>query len=136
MNSTTPAATLPATTIRANPAHTGWRCWRCEARYPRADFERGCPLATVALESTADDAAIRAAVAQAFAAIRQRLALLLGATGLSAPRAASLATLTVAAYEGALMQARVAGQGQALTDTAEALITFIELELQHARSRP
>jgi hypothetical protein len=40
----------------------------------------------------------------------------------------------VAAYEGALMQARVAGQGQALTDTAEALITFIELELQQTRS--
>ncbi len=33
-------------------------------------FQRGCPLATIALESTAEDTAIRGAVANGFAALR------------------------------------------------------------------
>lgn len=112
------------------------RAWLAAARQQleRSRFEHGCPLATVALESTAEDKAIRAAVAQAFAAIRLRLARLLSAAGVATPRAGNLATLIVAAYEGALMQSRVAGGGQALTDTADALIGFIELEIQQLRS--
>ena len=41
----------------------------------RGQFERGCPLATVALESTAEDTALRQALAQGFSAIRERIAL-------------------------------------------------------------
>ncbi len=112
------------------------RSWLAGARrqLEGSQFEQGCPLATVALESTAEDANIRAALALAFERIRQQLAQLLGAAGVPPTRAASLATLIVAAYEGALLQARVAGQGQALTDTAEALVGVVEAELNRNRN--
>jgi TetR/AcrR family transcriptional repressor of lmrAB and yxaGH operons len=100
-----------------------------------SQFERGCPLATVALESTAEDAAIRDALAQAFARIREQLAQWLGTAGVAPGRVSGLATLIVAAYEGALMQARVAGHGQALADTAAALVGLVESELQRNRGR-
>ncbi|MFA9217206.1 MAG: TetR/AcrR family transcriptional regulator [Sphingomonadaceae bacterium] len=71
-------------------------------------YQRGCPLATVALESEPDDVAIRAALASGFHAVRRRLADALQAQGTVA-NAEGLAALIVAAYEGALLQARVAG---------------------------
>lgn len=74
----------------------------------RSDFERGCTLATVALETTAEDSAIRSALAEVFAQIRQGLGGLLTGAGVEAGRAGSLAALVVVACEGALMQARVA----------------------------
>jgi TetR/AcrR family transcriptional repressor of lmrAB and yxaGH operons len=85
------------------------QAWFGQAQKRLADgaFECGCPLATVALESTAADTAIRDALAAAFVAIRQRLADALRASGHAAASAEGLAALIVAAYEGALMQARV-----------------------------
>jgi TetR/AcrR family transcriptional repressor of lmrAB and yxaGH operons len=99
----------------------------------RSGFERGCPLAAVALESTPDDAALRAALATGFAALRERLAAVLVQAGVAAPRAAGLAVLTVAAYEGALIQARVAGSAQPMQDTADTLLALIAAEVQAAR---
>ncbi len=94
-------------------------------------FERGCPLATVALESTADDHILRQALAQGFAEMRERLARLLSQAGGVAPaRAAQLSTLMVAAYEGALIQSRVAGDGQPVKDVAELLVKWVRLEIQ------
>jgi TetR/AcrR family transcriptional repressor of lmrAB and yxaGH operons len=92
-------------------------------------FERGCPLATVALESTAEDEALRAALASAFAQLRDKLAQMFVAHGLSPARARGLAALAISAYEGALMQARVAGHAQALRDTAETLLDLLAHEL-------
>jgi TetR/AcrR family transcriptional repressor of lmrAB and yxaGH operons len=92
-------------------------------------FERGCPLATIALESSPDDGAIRRALAQGFAAIRSRLVGVLVGSGLSEARSRSLAALIVSAYEGALLQARVAGNVQPMRDTADALIGLIQLNL-------
>lgn len=89
-------------------------------------FECGCPLATVALESTADDGAIRAALAQGFDLLRGRLAQSLAAAGLGALRARQMAALVVSAYEGALMQARVAGQVRPMTETTEALLGLLQ----------
>ena len=56
-------------------------------------FERGCPLATVALESTADDDMLRGALAQGFARLRQAVSGLLERLGIAPPRAQALATL-------------------------------------------
>ncbi len=84
-------------------------------------FERGCPLATVALESTPADIAIRDALASGFAAIRQRVADALADRGMAQPTAQARATLLVAAYEGALIQARVAGSVEPLRQVREAL---------------
>jgi TetR/AcrR family transcriptional repressor of lmrAB and yxaGH operons len=107
------------------------RSWLAAARQQleKSAFEQGCPLATVALESTADDEALRHALAAAFAAIRLRLAAMLASAGVAQARARNLATLIVAAYEGALMQARVAGDGQTLGDTAEALLALVQSEV-------
>lgn len=92
-------------------------------------FEQGCPLASIALESTPDDAAIRAALADGFSSIRTHLAEALHNAGIAPARSANLAALMVSAYEGALLQARVAGQVQAIQNTTEALVDLIRLSL-------
>lgn len=98
-------------------------------------FASGCPLATIALESTPDDDAIRAALAEGFASIRTRLADALAGAGIAQAQARGAAALIVSAYEGALLQARVAGSVQAMRDTSEALIGLLRLALAE-RSTP
>ena len=92
----------------------------------RGQFERGCPLATVALESTAEDTALRQALAQGFSAIRERIALLLARGSLPEPQAQRLAALVVSTYEGALLQARVAGHVGPMADSAAALLDLLD----------
>jgi TetR/AcrR family transcriptional repressor of lmrAB and yxaGH operons len=89
-------------------------------------FERGCPLAAIALQTSADDVEIRAALARAFEAIRSRLQSALEAAGLSPAQARRNATLIVAAYEGALIQTRVAGRGDAMAEAGAALFALLE----------
>lgn len=94
-----------------------------------SDFERGCPLATVALESTADDVELRTALADAFASVRDRLADVLNGAGVPPQRAAGLAALVVSAYEGALMQARVAGSPAPMAQSCAVLLDLIDREI-------
>ena len=94
------------------------------ARLGDSGFESGCPLATVALESTPDDAALREALARAFATLRERIAQALEAHGEPRARAQGIATLIVATYEGGLLQARVA---QSTTPIAQATDTLLSL---------
>lgn len=100
----------------------------------RSDYERGCPLAAVALETTGDDLALREALARAFEGIRQRLARLFIAAGAPTARAESLATLVVAAYEGALIQARVARSAAPMAAAASALISLLQHEYPESAS--
>lgn len=100
-----------------------------QKRLEKSGFERGCPLATVALETSPDDQALRAALSGAFSAFRERLATALVGAGVTQARAASLAALIVSAYEGALVQARVAGNVQAMRDTSAALLDLVRLSL-------
>lgn len=95
----------------------------------KSRFESGCPLATVALESTPDDDALRAALADGFGAIRARLGALLTGAGLSEGKARSTAALMVSAYEGSLIQSRVAGSVQTMHDTTDALLDLLRLQL-------
>jgi TetR/AcrR family transcriptional repressor of lmrAB and yxaGH operons len=110
------------------------RAWLTGARrqLERSGFDAGCPLATVALESTPDDTALRAALARAFAALRERLAGVLARAGLAPSRAAALAALLLAAYEGALMQARVAGDAHTLAVTTDTMLDLVARELREA----
>ena len=94
-------------------------------------FERGCPLATVALESAPQDHEIRAALANAFAAIRQALQQQLQRHGYAQPE--GLAALFVALYEGGLLQARVAGSSEPLK---QAVATLLHLTRQHRMESP
>jgi TetR/AcrR family transcriptional repressor of lmrAB and yxaGH operons len=129
-------ASLQRLQQRPGSALDALRQWLTQAgQYlQRSGFERGCPLATVALESTPQDEAIRAAVARGFALLRERLAQVLVQAGVNAARAPGLAALVVSAYEGALMQARVAGNVQALQATTDTLLALMARELESPAS--
>jgi TetR/AcrR family transcriptional repressor of lmrAB and yxaGH operons len=88
-------------------------------------FERGCPLATVALEATPDDVAIRDALAAGFGAIRARIAAMLTAPGRTPAEAQGVATLIVAAYEGGLLQARVERSVKPMREVCQTLVTLL-----------
>lgn len=89
-----------------------------------SQFERGCPLATVALESGPEDVAIRQALERSFVRVRQTLAEQLHRYGYPREQADNLAALFVALYEGGLLQARVAGSSEPLKRAAEALFNL------------
>lgn len=95
-------------------------------------FERGCPLAAIALESGPEDTAIRAALAQGFQHIRHSLQNALETAGISPDRANSFSALIVSAYEGALIQARVAGSVDVMQATTAALMDLLRSHLPAA----
>ncbi len=96
-----------------------------------SEFELGCPLAAVALESTADDVEIRGALKTGFAALRGRMADALVQAGHDRHRAESIAALILAAYEGGLLQARVAGDTAPMVQTMDALMPMLKVEKKH-----
>lgn len=110
------------------PVLAGW-LQMAQQQLQRSGFERGCPLATVALETTADDVPLRDALARAFDGIRERVARLLAAAGVAQERAGPLAALVVASYEGALIQARVARSGAPMAAAAGALLALLQHEM-------
>jgi TetR/AcrR family transcriptional repressor of lmrAB and yxaGH operons len=122
------------TMAQADPVQV-LQLWMASAqkRLAKSDFECGCPLATVALESGLQDTAIREALKQGFLVIRTRLTAMLTAAGLTETKATPLAALIVAAYEGALIQSRVAGSVDPMTEVTSSLIQLVQLEL---RSNP
>ena len=95
----------------------------------KSKFQAGCPLATIALESTGEDAEIRAALNKAFTLLRAKISQVLGVAGMPDPAARATASLIVSAYEGALLQSRVAESGNIMRETTEALIGFIRAGL-------
>lgn len=100
-----------------------------ERQLAASGWARGCPLAAIALETTPADTELRAALGAAFAAIRARLTQALTVAGLSEAAAAAMAALLLAAYEGALLQARVAGSPEALRQTRAALLAALTAQL-------
>lgn len=98
-----------------------------QKRMAASGYEQGCPLATIALETTADDVEIRAALGAGFAEIRLRIGGALARAGYAGPTAASLAALLVAAYEGGLLQARAAGTPEPMNLVGEALLSLLTL---------
>lgn len=103
------------------------RRWMAGAtgRLSDTGFESGCPLATVALETTSEDAALREALARAFATLRERIALALEQHGEPPARARGVAALIVATYEGGLLQARVAQSTEPITQATETLLSLL-----------
>jgi TetR/AcrR family transcriptional regulator, lmrAB and yxaGH operons repressor len=102
-------ARLDALLATGVPLEQGLRTWLAGAEQllEKTGFANGCPLATVALESTPDDSEIRAALAAGFAEFRMRIAAALVRQGRPHAQAEAVAALIVSAYEGGLMQARV-----------------------------
>jgi TetR/AcrR family transcriptional repressor of lmrAB and yxaGH operons len=93
-----------------------------------SEFELGCPLAAVALESTAADVDIRRALSEGFATLRARIAAVLVSAGHSEQRAAAIAALIIAAYEGGLLQARVANDTAPMVQAMDALMPMLKVE--------
>lgn len=102
-------------------------------RLERSGFERGCPLAAISLESTPDDAELRQALARAFGEFRELVAGMLTAAGIGTKRSTQLAALIVSAYEGSLIQARVAASAKPVNDTVEMLLGLLRAELALAK---
>ena len=114
----------------ADPA-AALRRWldAARAQLESSGFDRGCPLATVALESGADDLALRDALARGFDAIRASIARAFVAAGIAPDNARPLAALVVSAYEGGLLQARVAGAAGPMLDTTDGLLAVVRQHL-------
>ena len=97
-------------------------------------FERGCPLATVALESSPDDTEIRAALQRTFTTIRHVLSKHLHTSGFATEQTDNLAALFVSLYEGGLLQARVAGSTEPLRKAINALFDLTQQLKNGSRS--
>lgn len=109
------ASTRDDDPVAAVRAFVGW--WRRVLE--RSDFRAGCPVAAVTVESPVPGALADAA-AGAFGRWRRDLAAGLVAAGAAPSRAARLATLVVAAVEGATVMCRAQRSLAALDDvTAE-----------------
>jgi TetR/AcrR family transcriptional repressor of lmrAB and yxaGH operons len=98
-----------------------------QKRMAASGYENGCPLATIALETTAADVEIRAALGAGFARIRVRMSDGLVRAGYAPAAAGALAALLLAAYEGGLLQARAAGTAEPMTLVGEALLSLLTL---------
>jgi TetR/AcrR family transcriptional regulator, lmrAB and yxaGH operons repressor len=89
-------------------------------------FERGCPVATTALEVTPRSETIRAAVESSFeswlAPLRERLE----ATGFDPEEASRRADLTIAALEGALVLARARQNADVLREAGHQLRALLQ----------
>ena len=83
-------------------------------------FRAGCPVLAVAVE-THDDSAVADAAAAVFTLWESMFAATLRDAGVSRARAASLATLTVAAIEGAVVLCRAERTTQPLRDVGREL---------------
>lgn len=106
------------------------------ARLQDSGFESGCPLATVALESTAHDAALREALARAFTRLRERITQALERAGEPRAQALGLAALIVAAYEGGLLQARVAQSSEPIQQAMTSLLALLSARPPGADAHP
>ncbi|WP_445152399.1 TetR/AcrR family transcriptional regulator [Baekduia sp. Peel2402] len=97
--------------------------WRAVLR--ESDFAAGCPIAAVAVEGTNNVAACDAA-GEAFTDWQEVLAAALRRRGVQEARAASLATLAVAAIEGAVILARAQRSEAPLERVADELLRVAE----------
>lgn len=107
--------------IAAMHAFVGW--WR--RVLIKSEFQAGCPIAAVTIESHEDAPQLAKAAADAFQSWQNALATGLTAGGAAPVRAARLATLIVSAVEGATIICRARHDTQALDDVAAELEALV-----------
>jgi TetR/AcrR family transcriptional regulator, lmrAB and yxaGH operons repressor len=88
------------------------------AQLAKSGFMAGCPISTVALETVPQSRALSQACKEAFELWQQTLADGLKRGGVAPESADALALTTLAAFEGALIQARVAQSHEPLAQCA------------------
>ncbi|WP_410600238.1 TetR/AcrR family transcriptional regulator [Amycolatopsis sp. lyj-90] len=95
-----------------------------------SDFQRGCPLATVALDASGDSEAIRQACADGYTSWHTLIAEALNRPNtLDTGKADQLATVVLAAVEGGLLLAKTLHDTAPLRAIAPHLRTTLEREL-------
>lgn len=107
------------------------RSWmeQAQLRLEKSDFENGCPLAAVALETTNEDQELRQTLYEGFEAIKNKLVEILSTSGMNADKAKQFATLTISAYEGALLQSRISGSSEPSRVTIDLLLNYIAMDI-------
>ncbi|MGW5741712.1 TetR/AcrR family transcriptional regulator [Amycolatopsis sp. NPDC003861] len=93
-----------------------------------SDFQRGCPIATVALDAAATSESIREACTDGYESWHGILSGYFAAQNLSAERADELATIVLAAIEGGLLLARTRRDLAPLRAVAAHLHTTLDRE--------
>ncbi|SFW62428.1 TetR/AcrR family transcriptional regulator [Amycolatopsis australiensis] len=94
-----------------------------------SDFQRGCPIATVALDAAAASEPIREACADGYSSWHGILAAYFATQRLSAEHADELATVVLAAIEGGLLLARTRRDVAPLRAVAAHLHATLDREL-------
>src|SRR5258705_9749861 len=102
-------------------------------RLERSGYQSGCPIATMVLELAPRDEEFSADFDSVFTRWRAALVTRLEPLGIAPDRAAVLASLTISAFEGALVLSRPARSIEPFKTTMEALISAIGHD---AASRP
>lgn len=93
-----------------------------------SDFRAGCPVMAVAVDGRSDPPGAKEAVRAIFARWLDKLAKKLVSEGHTRAEARRLATITVAAIEGALILSRTAGDVRPLDDVATELNQLLRPE--------
>jgi AcrR family transcriptional regulator len=115
----------PRDPVAAVHAFIGW--WR--RVLVKSDFQAGCPIVAVTVESHEEAPQLAAAAAQAFQRWQDALAAGLRAGGADPARATRLAMLIVTSVEGATIVCRARRDTQALDDVAAELEALVEAAL-------
>lgn len=92
-------------------------------------FEGGCPIATVALETVSESPALAGACAAGFSTWVELICNDLRAAGLSVDRAAQLATVVVAGFEGSMLLARTQRSTAPVEAAADVLAGLVDAEI-------
>jgi TetR/AcrR family transcriptional repressor of lmrAB and yxaGH operons len=121
LRAVTAEAPDPATAIR-------WVVERLAENLAASDFQRGCPIATVALDAATESTTIREACADGYSHWQALVADYLVRQGISAARAAELATVVLASIEGGLLLARTRRDVAPLHDIAAHLHATLNRE--------
>lgn len=95
-----------------------------------SDWQHGCPLATVALETSGSSEAVRLTCAEHFAGWERSIAARLEASGVDPEAALRMAMFSLATIEGALMLARVERSARPLEIVGEGLRSLVGLAVR------
>jgi TetR/AcrR family transcriptional repressor of lmrAB and yxaGH operons len=101
-------------------------CEAIAAELEASKFANGCPLATVTLEVAAENPGVREVAEHGYKSWEALIAARLGAGGIAAARAESLATLVLSSVEGALILSRAYADTTPLRRVAAQLAALVE----------
>ncbi|MCI2423050.1 TetR/AcrR family transcriptional regulator [Saccharopolyspora sp. K220] len=90
-----------------------------------SDFRSGCPVATVALEASADSPEVRSACECAYSSWLERLRTVFAGWGIPESRAAELAVTALSMLEGALLLCKVQRDLTALRTVGDQLVEML-----------